>query len=456
MSSLLIHIDQGRMVHLLLSRLETWTVSFMSLLCVSAKEFRTDCSRDWFGPNCQFKCRCSTGCSDTGECTSDLTNELDQKEREITDNNDMTCLKDGRESVTLLMSPGPFSFFRAIVNRSDPEKVDSISFELTTDLNTSMMCGKDGRAYKTEPFIKYFHCPTQVSVSHLVLKGSGVPYLCTVNIGGGRNLALKENYTYSSVYSAVTGAGGNDGEIPTNGLFSPATCFHASWTSLISFYQVNFHVPVLINYFVVMSRPETVYSSRLNHFELLTYAEDNNTVMHYTEPTDEDKPGSLVYKVTHTGNNVPIRSFRLQKNHSSIVIQFCEVEAYGDCPPGIQELDCEEECSVKCANQICEASGRCIDCPPGFYGDQCESECLFGTYGPGCKEQCVNCSNDTCDKMTGDCDMCKDGHWDKDCKKVCPPNCVFNVCDQLTSECSDGCTAGYFGPYCEFGKFILM
>lgn len=66
------------------------------------------------------------------------------------------------------------------------EKVDSISFELTTDLNTSMTCGKDGRAYKTEPFIKYFHCPTQVSVSHLVLKGSGVPYLCTVNIGGGK------------------------------------------------------------------------------------------------------------------------------------------------------------------------------------------------------------------------------------------------------------------------------
>lgn len=50
--------------------------------------------------------------------SGDLAKELDQTAPELTDNEDTTCLKDNPQSVSMQMLPGPFSFFRVVVNKA--------------------------------------------------------------------------------------------------------------------------------------------------------------------------------------------------------------------------------------------------------------------------------------------------------------------------------------------------
>ena len=69
---------------------------------------------------------------------------------------------------------------------------------------------------------------------------------------------------------------------------------------------------------------------------------------------------------------------------------------------------------------------------------------------------------------------CYKGWWDSSCSKRCPPtcvaghcypgdgscvwgcnpdNCLNDICDTTTSKCTDGCTIGLRGDYCDRSKF---
>ncbi|KAK0041615.1 hypothetical protein Bpfe_028979, partial [Biomphalaria pfeifferi] len=50
--------------------------------------------------------------------SGDLAKELNQTAPELIDNEDTTCLKDNLQSVSMQMLPGPFSFFRVVVNKA--------------------------------------------------------------------------------------------------------------------------------------------------------------------------------------------------------------------------------------------------------------------------------------------------------------------------------------------------
>ncbi|KAK6961404.1 stabilin-2-like isoform X2, partial [Biomphalaria glabrata] len=486
------------MVQCLHIRISTWKVWFLPFLCVSSTDFRSDCPTNWFGPNCQFKCHCNNGCSLTGECTTDgvceggyfgylcqyrdLAKELDQTAPELTDNEDTTCLNDNPQSVSIQMLPGPFSFFRVVVNKARAEAVDLITFELL-NFNTKVTCEDGSYSYKTELFIKYFYCMTATSVTHLVLSGNGVSYLCTVNIGGGRNLALKGAFKYSSIFEeGINVAGGVDGEYPRNGMFENSICFQANMSQEYSFYQVYFQVPVLIDYFLIINRPEPLFLMRMKNFELISIDDMNQTLMRFVED-DPAFSNSIVYKVAHTSNQIPLLSFRVQKHRLNLmdVLQFCEVEAYGDCPEVMVGLDCADLCNFKCVDQRCETSGRCVQCHAGFYGEHCDLECLHcasrnctrregycidgclqgyhdsncttvcdkGTYGLNCSMKCGDDCPNSCSPDTGVCLNCPKGKFGSKCNYDCSPNCGGSgACEATYGYCTEGCEEGFYDYGC--------
>ncbi|KAK0041614.1 stabilin-2-like isoform X2, partial [Biomphalaria pfeifferi] len=69
---------------------------------------------------------------------------------------------------------------------------------------------------------------------------------------------------------------------------------------------------------------------RMKNFELISIDDTNQTLMRFVED-DPAFANSIVYKVAHTSNLIPLLSFRIQKQrlNQMDVLQFCEVEAYG-------------------------------------------------------------------------------------------------------------------------------
>ncbi|GFY40239.1 hypothetical protein TNIN_480371, partial [Trichonephila inaurata madagascariensis] len=128
------------------------------------------------------------------------------------------------------------------------------------------------------------------------------------------------------------------------------------------------------------------------------------------------------------------------------------------CPEGTFGQGCKYQCLCQ-NNGTCDpVTGQCA-CPPGFEGLYCENECQRGFYGLNCQEECL-CNittSEECDFVSGLCtclpgwkgDFCEetcDNHtWGTECGNPCP--CASDVsCNHITGKCL--CEPGYQGYNC--------
>ncbi|WAQ93833.1 TENX-like protein [Mya arenaria] len=150
------------------------------------------------------------------------------------------------------------------------------------------------------------------------------------------------------------------------------------------------------------------------------------------------------------------------------------------CASGYTGGYCNKACSKECLNGICDkSSGLCNDCTR-TYLESCSQECGVGCreingfpqcdrqsgkclngckfyhYGFYCNNTCKNCkrnsSNSPCD-INGVCRFgCENDYWDKKCNYKCSANCQGDEhgkgCNSSTGECINGCTRGWSGKFC--------
>ncbi|XP_055870308.1 uncharacterized protein LOC106061387 [Biomphalaria glabrata] len=475
-----------------------WTIGLIvSLSQVICQE---ECPENYFGPNCRFRCNyCQPRCSPE-ECGKnicargffgylcqyrDLATHWGAPITIYNDGDETTCqTNDSVTTATIPFQATRITFFIfTIDSSSEANLIDDITFELLEG-NDKRVCDEGNYSYYLTPFSKYFRCITIVNVTSMLLKGRGVTRLCTVSVSGGRNLAINQQYNYSSLYKNSDGdKGGVDGKIPLSGYINTKTCFQAAENSVNSSFFVIFNIRVLIDYFIVYNRPDVPNRNKIVGFRLITYQFGNSIGFNFKE-NGRPPEGSGNYTIFNPWPSNAVYMFELLKfDATNNVLQFCEVEAWGECLQGEYGLDCTSKCNSKCRELYCEVTGKCIGCLAGFWGVECTKVCSSGcankacnqeegncTHGcqtglfsPNCTKECHNCMNNgKCSIDEGHCqdgclkgfeppsceNVCPAGTFGVDCKESCPPNCLDN-CSPDEGKCNSTCSNGYFGENCE-------
>ncbi|KAH9495567.1 hypothetical protein Btru_013621 [Bulinus truncatus] len=425
-----------------------WNSQICLLLIYISVVLASVCPPNWMGPKCRFKCNCQKECLPSGECAEndlckmpyfgyacqyyDVTYNQTQVEPALTDWNDSTCNTGSGESVQITLAQGRISFIRLMTKQ--PAAVHWITLTLADQPNAN--CEYGNYSVLIQANVKEIYCKTRSNVSRITLAGHGVSFLCSVHIGTGRNVALKTPVSYTSLIKDGDGLAGVDGEYPTSGAPDTKTCFQSDSPVQNFTYFVLFPLPMTIDRFVLINSPEISSSSqKAVNFELKTFDEKNKTIMSFMS---NDALGQRVYVIQHTAADVSVQAFHIELKDSTASVQFCEIEAYGDCLPGSYGLDCSKNCSSKCTDKFCLLNGRCRACQDGYYGENCDQVCSDGCAGSG-----------VCSKAEGDCvSGCLTGFYHSTCTLECS-NCYNNGnCSMDDGHCYDGCKEGYFGPNC--------
>uniref|UniRef100_A0A2C9KU72 EGF-like domain-containing protein n=1 Tax=Biomphalaria glabrata TaxID=6526 RepID=A0A2C9KU72_BIOGL len=439
-----------------------WTIGLIISMSLDSYQ-QEDCPDKFFGPECRFKCNfCQQQCSPDGcgknICVRGYFGYLCQYRDLAThwgapitiynDGDETTCQTNNsvtRASIPMMIMR--LSFFIVTIDSSSDANIDDITFEPFQG-NSVQQCFSGNYSYKLTSFSKYFKCATINNVTSILLSGKGVSRLCTVTISGGRNLAIKQRYNYSSISRNAEGdKGAVDGEIPLTGSFNPKTCFQAGETSVFSNIYVFMNTLVFIDYLIVYNRPDVINRVKLTGFQLTTYDQAHGVLFIFNEGSRPPE-GAANYTIFNPWPTNYFAMFKLAQSYKEL--QFCEVEAWGDCASGDYGLDCTKKCSLKCKDTYCEVSGKCVDCLDGFWAVDCTEACSSGCAGKVCNQEDGNCTQG-CEAgfYSPNCTQaCPVGKYSFDCKENCPENCVDD-CSPDEGQCHGRCSNEYFGDSCE-------
>ncbi|CAL1532172.1 unnamed protein product [Lymnaea stagnalis] len=438
----------------------------------------TACDTGWFGTNCEYKCHCAPNtatCDINGKCSAgkcasgwfgpacqyqDLFSQPQVATSSLTatilaDRDDNTCLttNTGNLTVTLNMIY-PINWIRLVVKK--PDQLHNITISFHDTQNSVTTCGRTVIQDRTMDII----CEVIMTINKMSIIGDGVNSLCSLYISGGRNVAVKQMTSQSSIYSesgiirysslAVDGNSDSD--------FSIGSCSHTSPDEAASNWNVTFSRPQLVNRYILYNRRD--FQERLLNFSLSSLNPDKGVVFTYSIPPKVQ----LIYAVTSSPELV---SFVKIFTNVTQILTLCEVEIYGDsvCSTNRFGLDCDKSCNCENKTETCfVATGGCPSgCAAGFYGDGCQNECLELTWGSGCLNNCSShCVNKTCDKRDGTCDngceagyfmhtcnqTCPSATWGKGCQNDCSDHCLDNPCNVTNGRCDSGCEPGYLGDNC--------
>ncbi|XP_052766105.1 low-density lipoprotein receptor-related protein 8-like isoform X1 [Mya arenaria] len=112
----------------------------------------------------------------------------------------------------------------------------------------------------------------------------------------------------------------------------------------------------------------------------------------------------------------------------------------GECKLGKFDKYCGITCFEKCSNGSCDkSSGRCNMCASGYHGKYCQKTC---------SEECLN---GICNKSSGICKTCTRTYLEN-CSQECGKECLeingFPQCDRESGKCLNGCNLYHYGHYC--------
>ncbi|BFZ21379.1 hypothetical protein BsWGS_24417 [Bradybaena similaris] len=407
------------------------------------------CPKGWFGSSCQYKCRCANqqceafdgNCLDGVKCMpgwfgpacqyADLayTDTEDQKRTPvslITDGNENTCLTANEENEVnvSLTAPEFLSWFRVHVR--DSYYLNKLKIQFKKQSNSELLACENSSTALVSDTALDIHCDLAVKVTQVILTGESVQSLCSFYISGGRNVALKQNTTQTSLYDSRSHAyKAVDGD--RNAHFENGDCTHTKLFDPQPTWNVTLSHPASVNRYVIYNRDEGTYvDERLQRFILISYAPAGAAVFAFIDKAWTEQE---VYTVPSPPTEVQTVSIGAVKNHpiDHIILTLCEVEVYGDsvCEPGLYGRDCEHKCNCADRNETCFVStGGCPSgCPPGYQGENCSQVCQKGWYGPSCQYKC---------------------------------HCHLELCAPADGSCTQGssCASGWFGPGCQYEDLV--
>lgn len=178
-------------------------------------------------------------------------------------------------------------------------------------------------------------------------------------------------------------------------------------------------------------------------------------------------PTNRVYAELST-NNFPQTVSYFPENCTACNQTYCY-----ECKAGNKGDNCEHSCSNCGPATTCDkVSGYCFDsCRDGLSGffcnETCDSKCMscdrhfkqdciscaFDRYGISCNNICSKgCLRNECHDLDGVCTLgCSAGYWGHYCQEECA-NCKDSICDNTTGQCLNGFADGYNGRNCSTSK----
>ncbi|KAH9491432.1 hypothetical protein Btru_032161 [Bulinus truncatus] len=434
------------------------------------------CPNGWFGSKCQFQCHCDNSqCPSDGQCigrcaqgwfgescqlqdlatvkgVSVVTTPTLAATPWMADKNNRTChTRDNVQSITLTWDRHYFIYSVRI----------AISDEaLLTSVTTN--CGPITHVVRLDEKTLEYRCNAWATKG-LILSGAGLRSLCSLFVNGGRNVALKQNATQTSVMGRYMASLAVDGN--TNGQFQYNSCTHTEGHDASPAWTLVLDTPKKISRFVLYNRQDCCIE-RLTQFKLQAMGSSGDVVFAYNVSSLGVMP---LYDVTvHPSEpivQITISTalstlMRDKYGHQNHILTLCEVELNGDCAPGTWGLECDKVCPTQCNDSCHHGTGKCYACLGYSNPPECSTECCSGRWGFNCQQNCsMNCLNELCNIQTGLCEQgcsgavnfpycdtaCPKGKWGVNCSRDCDVRCWAESCHPVTGRCDSGCN-GYSDP----------
>ncbi|KAK6991255.1 multiple epidermal growth factor-like domains protein 11, partial [Biomphalaria glabrata] len=429
------------------------------------------CDIGWFGDKCQYQCHCNTICKTSGDCTENKCSpgwfgykcqyrdlmylaKLDIN-RVITDKEDSTCITRNLDNITISWNEANvFTWLRIVVNNETFLTDLQIQFQKDEKSNAQILPCQNQRYYLVDSRTIDVWCDLEETFQVLRLTGKVILSLCTLNINGGRNFALKQKTNLSSTYSSTkynytqndtnssNAVDGKSSEIYLK--FDQKSCAHTADGDKNPTWSVEFP-PRMVTGYVLYDRTD---ADNLFGFKVTSSLEQQ--ALFLFNDTGAKKLFPKIYRIADSKKNFVSRVTLTRQN----ILNVCEVEVYGECPTGTWGLACTN-CSQDCPNECHVEDGRCVNLCLGFINPpSCDLPCNKSHYGINCTKQCSNnCKNSECDPKTGEClqckrngtysgycaKTCKEKKWGWNCSENCSTNCVNQSCDKGHGRCLNGC-----------------
>ncbi|KAH9495564.1 hypothetical protein Btru_013606 [Bulinus truncatus] len=336
----------------------------------------------------------------------------------LTDDNALTCLNGTAMNEAYFTFPiyRVFTFLELVSENTSALMSISVSFKAR---NVSQSCSAERRDYNTDRNKVDIYCTNIGLVTEIKLGGAGLPWLCEIHISGGRNVALKAPYVFSSkLNNSINTEAITDGIHPRGEPYSISECHHSISTDSAPWVVITLPFLTLVSHIIVYNR--LGFDNRIQGMNLTLSDAYGRSVFTYIER--RNKTGPLVH-IPHTNISTPIKQIRMMiSGQERNIINICEVEVYGECSlkvtkasyvtaalnasaalyvtaalyssdalyvnaalyvtaaiyssaalhanceSKLKNLSCGQSCHATCLDGLCNLEGRCLSCPKGKYG----------------------------------------------------------------------------------------
>ncbi|KAH9490855.1 hypothetical protein Btru_033554 [Bulinus truncatus] len=430
---------------------------------------RTSQAYDWFGPNNNLRCHCTTDCNSEGVCVNNgtcisgwfgikcqyqnIANKgtfnPQQYSSILNDGDNATCINDSSlQSLEVKWNKSyPLTWLRLVVKDQSSQNV-VISYK-ETNLSNEVICLNQKLLWIDANTVD-IQCKLQNTIQQLKISGDIVQSICELDISGGRNVALKGTAEQHTTFSTCDAHLAVDGSTDTY----YSNCAQTADGDLYPYWRVQLQNSIAVNRYVIFNRdcPAGFWG------------------MKCTSKCDTKCSDSCIVD----GGWCPIQTNCLGFTNPPIVI--LTGSCFAGCGEGYQLPKCQKacelgqygrncsfNCSTLCTDRKCDAvNGSCFTCLPGYQGTLCENSCPNKTWGNNCTSVCnVNCLSGMCDGQTGLCTSgCDSGYQGPDCTQTCDKYsfglncsqtcsnyCLAGTCKHESGECNS-CFPGYHGTYC--------
>ncbi|CAL1538431.1 unnamed protein product [Lymnaea stagnalis] len=411
------------------------------------------CTKGWFGENCKYKCQCADDkCDINGLCASDVkckrgwfgplcqyhnllnltTVSVSPMGLKLLANTDK-CPKN-KTSTTVEVDLKD-QYFMQWIRLIGKEKVTdmagfdpmNITFKRNPKDAVINRCLNPKTYVQRDKNLIDVVCDLKDTFSVVNITGDIVRNICTIQISGGRNVALRQFARQSSNYFNHDGSQGLNFSQASNavdgntGSFEERTCTHTTDGNRDKNPNWNLTLAMqhLVHRYILYNRPSQ--GDRLRNFQLMSYSPERKLIFNYTGP-NESRPS---YLITTVPSLVPLTYIHVFAGYNaSLFLTLCELEAFGDsyCSGNNFGLECNRSCNCDDRSEKCfVATGSCVSgCASGFYGEACSNECPLNRWGVDCLQPCnIQCLNDTCHSVTGSCAHgCDPGYHGHDCSQL--------------------------------------
>ncbi|RUS89236.1 hypothetical protein EGW08_002979 [Elysia chlorotica] len=413
---------------------------------------RSNCSSGaWFGPNCQFQCRCeqsSPGCDrETGQCPHACLSGWFGPACQYriakanlppwaTDGNPATCnTYQTNLPPVILTTPAPLGWL--VLGGKSEDDLRQIDIKYTENNSSTKRECPPVKAvtiatHSDSYYTREIFCGVTTTVNMVSIEGAGTITLCSIDISYGRNVAVKQHVFYMTADGAVkaseaTAPGGYASPSAANQPPAVSSAVDGvRWSSAISpCMPISGRLDRTILSLVLDST--VVLSTVYIYFDgsdccagadsfLSVHARDEkfrktDVALH----ASKNYPGKYLVYSAPTTTMVYMLTIENQKVTKNLSI--CEIEVYAECPTGMYGSRCEIPCNCEDKGG-CSPTGQCLgQCAPGFQGENCTMECSGQNYG-------------------------------SDCLLSCSPFCKDRLCSPTIGSCTKGCDPGFKPPSC--------